>query len=166
MYNASINGETLGLRSGVIYLIIDALYVNKLRKCIIQINGEVDLTEIKKQAFPFTDLPFVKFTCTNEVFHVQQFRKIDRADFDTASLNQLVSDTGVFVFISLSVLQNFIQIFDYALLVDSDISLIDMEYWKEIYQTFQENQVGLIIPDYHDESGNSGGGGKFQIDQI
>lgn len=166
MYNASLNGESLKLRPGISYLIIDALYVTTLREKKIHINSNVDLNEIRKQAFPYSVLPFVEFTSIKEIFLVQQFRKIDSGDFDTSSLNQLVSDTGMFVFISFSVLENFIQVFDYDLLVDSEISLVNMEYWKEVYQAFQENEVGLIIPEYHDESGSSGGGGKFQINQI
>lgn len=156
MKNISINNETLELSLGKSYYIIDALYLNDIKKELLNNNLKVD--DIRDQIFPYTDTPFAQYTALKKIFSLNQIKKVDYDEVILGDFSFFSTDTGLIVFINEKILIDFIKSYDYENLVDSEDEFINENYWKELASKFDLTDLGLILASIDLENDFEGSG--------
>ncbi|MCD0476655.1 hypothetical protein LPB87_19860 [Flavobacterium sp. EDS] len=160
MKNISINNEPLELSIGKSYYIIDALYLNDIKKELLSTNSLPE--DIREKIFPYTDTPFAQYKSNKNTFFVNQIEKVDYDEVVEGDTSFFSTDTGLIVFVLEDILIEFLKDYNYEDLVDSENELINEDYWNELVSKFNSTDIGLILSDMN--SGNDfDGSGTYKI---
>lgn len=152
----SVNNESLELSIDKQYYVIDALYISEIKNEFLKANTLPK--DIRNEVFPYTDTPFAVYKPDSTIFYINQIIKVDYDDVVLEDLSFFSTDTGLIVFISESILIEFLKDFDYEDLVDSKNELINERYWKQIVSKFKLVDIGLVLADSDSENGFDGSG--------
>jgi hypothetical protein len=156
MKNLSINSESIEVIVDKLYYIIDALYLNDIKNAVLL--NHVSIVDIRKEVFPYTDTPFAEFKTKNNIFSVNRIKKVDYEAVVTEDYSFFSTDTGLILLISEDIFIEFLNDYNYDLLVNSDYELINENYWKSITSKFNVEDVGLILSSSNSENDFDGSG--------
>lgn len=156
MKNISINNEPLKLDIGQKYYIIDALYLSDIKDAVLETN--VLSTDIRTEVFPFTNTPFAQYKSSKNIFFVSQIIKIDYDDVTVDDFSFFSTDTGLIIFVLEDILMDFLQVFSYGDLVNSENELVNQKYWEELTSKFNVTDIGLIMASINSETDFDGSG--------
>ena len=160
MKNISINNEPLELSIGKSYYIIDALYLNDIKKELLNTNNLPE--DIREQVFPYTDTPFAQYKTNKNTFFVSQIKKVDYSEVILGDVSFFSTDTGLIIFIFEDILIEFIKDYNYEDLVDSEDELLNEKYWEKLVSKFNATDIGLILSEMN--SGNDfDGSGTYRV---
>lgn len=164
MGNISLNNEPLRLRTGTTYIIIDALYLNDIKECIQNIDTSIDvIARIKSVAFPYMDTPFAMYLAKESLFDISQIKKVNYSDVDVKDPSFFSTDTALMVFISETLLLQFVDVFDYDELLDSGDPLINIDYWNSIVDQYDVLEFGLLMSQGIGVDADFDGSGTYKI---
>ncbi|WP_202704461.1 hypothetical protein [Flavobacterium sp. UGB4466] len=156
MKNISKNNEPLELSIGKKYYIIDALYVTNIKNEFLKAN--ILPKDIRNKVFPFTDTPFALYKANNNIFFINQIKKVDYDEVVLEDLSFFSTDTGLILFLNEDLLVDFLKEFNYDDLVNSDNELINEKYWEELVSNFESTDFGLVLADIDSENDFDGSG--------
>ncbi|MCC9019746.1 hypothetical protein [Flavobacterium lipolyticum] len=156
MKNISKNNEPLELSIGKKYYIIDALYVTNIKNEFLKAN--ILPKDIRNEVFPFTDTPFALYKANNNIFFINQIKKVDYDEVVLEDLSFFSTDTGLILFLNEDLLVDFLKEFNYDDLVNSDNELINEKYWEELVSNFESTDFGLVLADIDSENDFDGSG--------
>jgi hypothetical protein len=142
-----INNDCILLDKESLYVVIDSLYLMEIKKYIYDFNdldGQELITRITNEVFPYTDLPFVLFRPCDSNFSINRIEKVNYSDELVNSKNAFSGDTGLIIFLNFNILKEFIEKFDYDLLVNHPIEDFDIEYWNTIVEDFNLEDIALV----------------------
>ncbi|MEM7487380.1 MAG: hypothetical protein AAF348_19395 [Bacteroidota bacterium] len=148
MLNISTKGEELILKANELYIAIDSLYLNDIKREINNLDKENLLSDIKDKVFPFpyTDIPFATFSTDSESFPMSSIIKINYDTIIESEKERCFStDTGLIVLLVPSILEKFMEHYDYEDLVDSMTSPINLNYWSKITNDITRGEIGLVL---------------------
>ncbi|MGE8341583.1 MAG: hypothetical protein ACN6OI_11150 [Flavobacterium sp.] len=160
MKNISKNNESLELSIGKQYYIIDALYVTDIKNEFLKAN--ILPKDIRNEVFPFTDTPFALYKANNNIFSINQIKKVDYDEVVLEDLSFFSTDTGLIVFLREDLLVDFLKEFNYDDLVNSDDELINEKYWEELVSNFESTDFGLVLADM-DSNNDFDGSGTYKV---
>lgn len=163
MNNISLNKETLELRRGIQYIVVDALYINDIKEEISNLSSENIVSEIRNKVFPYTDTPFAEYIPTESIFNLEQIKKVDYNQIKTIDKSVLSTDSGVLIFIAEKLFENFVLKFDYGDLVNSSTNLINIDYWNSITSDYILSDVAILVSPGIDVGVEFDGGGTYKI---
>lgn len=166
MTNISMKGESLALKPNEVYIAIESLYLDKIKQEIHNLKKDDLLNEIKNKifTFPYTDLPFAKFTIGNNRFAINKITKINYDKITDLDKDKCFStDTGLIILLVPRLIEIFVQNYDYKSLVDSIIEPINLCYWKRITACIPSNEIGLILAPGINSGFEFEGGGVYKI---
>lgn len=161
--NISLSKENIELKCGVKYIVMDALYINDIREVLSNLDTTKIFDEISNKVFPYTANPFAVYIPVESSFSVYQIEKVDDdqiIDGDTSSLD---TDCAVLIFINEKIFLDFVPRFDYDELVDSDHELLNMPYWDNIADNYDENDLAIIVSPGIGSGADFDGSGSYRI---
>jgi hypothetical protein len=164
MKNFSTNKEAINLKSGTKYIVIDALYINDIRQELSNIREKFKIDEIRSKVFPYTNTPFAKYTPLMDTFTLPQIRKVDFARIDDEEKSVLSTDSGVLIFIAENVFSDFVSKFDYYELVNSEIDLLNTDYWRTMVKNYNMTDVALVVAPGIGSGVDFEGSGTYRIE--
>jgi hypothetical protein len=163
MTNLSLNGEDIILNRGK-FIVIDALYLNDIKAKIDSLST-MDLGELRKTIFPYTDVPFAEIKIeTTQRLKISQIQKVAYekiADEDKSYC--FSSDTGLIVFLKETLLKDFLIGYDYYQLVDSETEPVNRRYWLELTAKYEAGDTGLVLAPGIDSGYDFEGSGTYKI---
>jgi hypothetical protein len=122
------------------------------------------LSKIRKDIFPYTDLPFAEYYSNDVLFSIEKIKRIDYYEAIKTYQKAFSTDTGLIVFLNINILKDFVIAFDYDSLIDHHIEDINLKYWDSISEKFEINDLALIYSvEENDNIEFSGGGGVYII---
>ncbi|MEM7110682.1 MAG: hypothetical protein AAF519_20805 [Bacteroidota bacterium] len=166
MLNVSTKGEELILKANEIYIVIESLYINDIKREINNLDKENLLSNIKDKVFPFpyTDIPFAMFSTHSESFPISSIIKINYDVIIESEKERCFStDTGLIVILIPSILEKFVEYYDYEDLVDSMTSPINLDYWSKITSDIAQDEIGLVLAPGIDSGFDFEGSGVYKI---
>ena len=164
MTNISLNGEDLKFKVGIYYYVIDALYINQIKKEQVEIYLDNNFDEyLKTNVFPYTDTPFAKVRFNKEVFEISLIQRADYNDYIINDLSYFSTDSGLLVVVNEKYFKRFINNFDYNKLTDSIQDDINNQYWMDIISDFEELDIALILAPGINTQFDFNGSGLYRI---
>lgn len=157
-----LNENNVKLKIGQSYVIIDAVYLMRIKESISNIDFLRVNDYIRKNVFPYTDIPFAEYIADVPLFSLNDIEEIDDSEIDVNGNSYLCTDTGLLIFVNENILLKFIELFDYSELVNSLIDVINIEYWDKLTNQFDETDLGLMLSQ-SEEEGILCGGGVYRI---
>ena len=168
MNNISLDGESIYLKPNINYIGIDPLYANNIKRRITDLKEDNFDFIVRNEIFPYTDAPFATlFFNSNGSDEVKiDISNIKWASDDDKSDNCFSCDTGLVLFIERVIAIDFINLFDYDLLVESSNRIpINVEYWDEFKKKFDMQSYGLILSLGINSNSDFTGSGFYKIEQ-
>jgi hypothetical protein len=162
--NISIKQEPISLGLNKLYFVIDALYLNDIKAEIKNLDVTDLINEIKKKVFPYTDTPFALYKTLKNEFKINNIKKVENEDLIKDKTLLFSSDTGLIIFIEVSVLNKFIELYDYDLLVNSDIEALNIDYWHKIVLGYDYESLALILSTGVNSGIEFEGSGLYQLE--
>lgn len=163
--NISENGTNLELRKGFKYLIIDALYLEEIKENL-NIQKNLNFDELKKQikekVFPFNDTPFAEFYMKENQFRIETIKKMNNNNKISLE-KQFSSDTGLVLLFTVSNFRFVLENFDYEKFTDSQLTLVNHNYWSNLIGVLEENTIGTIIAPGVNSGYDFEGGGTYCV---
>lgn len=144
MNDLSINGEPVFLREGHTYLVIDVFYLTDIRLA----GGDVDLEDlklVKEKVFPHCPAPFALVKKTGKGFFPIAQQNIKSVNNEKVDDSYFVSDTGLAVFFKRDDLSLFVNQFYYDLLVEGNLSPVNIAYWNDFKAKAELNTCALVL---------------------
>ena len=108
MKNISFQDNVIILEKGRNHIVIDPLYISEINNNVIV--ETIDLNQIRKDCFPYTDTPFTTFKSNLNSFSIDRIKRSD--DIDN-NLNLFSVDSGSVIFIEENIFFEFIISFNY-----------------------------------------------------
>jgi hypothetical protein len=152
----------LNLEINCKYVLIDALYINNIKKRIKDIDPNLLIEDYKNIIFPYARFPYAIYNNTSTTFEISRIKRNNYEFDDSNSAIFLDSDTGILIIIKENQLLNFAEKFDFGKLVDSD-DLVNLNYWEEITQDYLETDIGLIAHQLGRNQTDLSGGGEYMV---
>lgn len=89
------------------------------------------LEDIRTKVFPYTDFSFLEYSSNESHLKITQIKKVD---YDQINEKDIIfsTDTSVLIIVNERIFVDFLTRFDYNKLVDSNIEIINLEYWKNL----------------------------------
>jgi hypothetical protein len=168
MNNISLNGECIHLKPNVRYIAIDPLYTYDIKLRIRDLTESNFDSTVQKEIFPYTDSPFATLFFSSDGNDEVKINisNIKSASYEDKSSNCFSCDTGLVVFIERAVAIDFINLFDYDLLVESSNEIpINVEYWDGFKKKFNSDSYGLILSLGINSNSEFTGSGFYKIEQ-
>jgi len=168
MNNISLNGESIYLKPNVHYIAIDPLYTYDIKPRIIDLKEDNFDFILRNEIFPYTEAPFAAlFFSSNSKDEMKiNISNIKSANYNDNLDNCFSCDTGLVVFIERVIAIDFINLFDYDLLVESSNELpINVEYWDGFKKKFNSESYGLIMSLGTNSNSEFAGSGFYTIEQ-
>lgn len=141
------NNDYILLDKDLLYFVIDSLYLMEIKNYkndLIHLEGQELISKITNEIFPYTDLPFVLFRTIDSNFSINRIVKVNYSDVIINNKNAFSVDTGLIIFLNFKILKEFIQKFDFDLLVNHPIDDFDIKYWNSIVADFKLEDVALV----------------------
>lgn len=164
MNNVSLNGQSINLLKGAEYIVIDALYINDIKEEKNRHDDKLTIDELKPCAFPHTDIPYGEFTAKDEIFKVNQIKifKFDIGKFLHKGV--FTVDSGVIILINKKIFLDVVTKFDYFELVDSEIDLLNINFWERISLDYPLNYLAIIVAPGISSGFEFVGSGTYSVD--
>lgn len=162
MRNVSTRGEDIILNQLKYYYVIDALYLDDIRRKISDLEVPQSGSDLKEKVFPYTSTPFARIKGETS-FHVRSIRR--RSSLTATSGEKIFScDTGLVIVIEETIFFRLAAIFDYDAVVGSATEEIDLVYWDKITSDFNPEAVALILAPGVDSGFDFQGSGLYEIE--
>ena len=161
-----LNKDCISIKENELYIVIDSLYLMEIKNNISNLEqlDNIDLlSKIRKEIFPYTDLPFAEYHSNTSLFNIEKIKKIRYDDALKTHKKAFSTDTGLIVFLRINIFKEFILNFDYEILVDDPIEIINLEYWNNVTSNFNNTDVGLIYSIEEKNNIEFTGGGVYII---
>lgn len=168
MNNISLNGECIYLKPNVDYIAIDPLYTYDIKRRIADLKEDNFDFIVRKEIFPYTDGLFATlfFNSKDSDEVTIDISNIKSANYDDNSSNCFSCDTGLVLFIERVIAIDFINLFDYDLLVESSNKIpINVEYWDGFKKQFDSECYGLILSLGINSNSDFTGSGFYKVEQ-
>lgn len=164
MANTSLNGEDVLLQKSRTYLVIDALYLDRIKEEIPELNRTQWETELKEKVFPYMESPFGIIELVagegQEIIKIANIKQVDDADVDSKCFS---TDTGLIIILDKSILLDIVKQFEYDKLVD-DHGEIDVAYWSELEIKYADYCLALIMTPGVNKGFDFTGSGIYRLD--
>lgn len=148
MFNISLNKEPIKVESNVKYIVIDALYLNDIRDNLLESRNEhiININDIRK-VFPYNDTPFAEYIPNNNEINLNQVKAVNcYSPHNTPSeINIFSVDSGIIIFINKKKLIDFASRFSYYELINTNVDIVDINYWKNITSGYSYTDIALIL---------------------
>lgn len=164
MKNFSSNKESIDLLCGIKYIIIDALYLNDIKQELSNLKNESIFDEIRSKVFPYTDTPFAEYIPLKDTFTLNQIKKVDYDQVVDGDKTVLSVDSGVLIFISEKAFVDFVSKYDYGELVNSEIDLLNIDYWYSIINSYNLFDIAVVVSPGIDSGVDFDGSGLYKIE--
>lgn len=142
--------DGIELKQNELYIIIDALYVNTISD---NFKTYASYEQIRKDAFPYCDTPFVEYYSTEKFFNPSKIKQVDYEEASEDYKSFLSTDTAILLFINHAIFWGFLADFDFNKLVESEL---DLEYWKKIISKYNKTEIAMLTSDDECELDGSG----------
>lgn len=166
MNNVSLKGEDLFLSLNTEYLVIDALYLNDIRKSLNEVDIH-SLQDIQQKVFPYNDFPFGVVNTGEDRRRIIMIKNIKKETYSnmgkTKGVCYFSSDTGLLVVVAMTAFVEFTKSFDYDQLLDTLTENFNAEYWMKINSHLKEGDVGLIFSPGLRSGFEFDGGGTYSL---
>lgn len=163
MKNISLDQEPIELTPNIDYVVIDALYINDIKKEIPNLDTQNIFGEIRTKVFPYTETPFAEYKCDEKVFSVSRIRKIDFNEIESTDIRVFSSDSGAIVFVNKKIFLEFVSRFDYNELTDATDHLLNINYWKNAVSAFDFFDTAIIVAPGVESQSEFDGSGIYRI---
>jgi hypothetical protein len=164
MSNISLNGGDIIIQSNTSFYVIDALYINDIRKNLNDLDRSNLIEDIRKQVFPYTRTPFLEkeFKSNHDIIKFQ-IKKIQKADRKDNCFECFSSDTGLIVFVAKFIFEHFINEFDYNEIIKTTNDSINIKYWESLEEKYGGLNCGLIFSPGINRGFDFDGSGLYKI---
>lgn len=162
-----LNKDCISIKEDELYIVIDSLYLMEIKSNISaleQLDNIDMLSKIRKEIFPYTDLPFAEYHSNSSLFNIEKIKRIEYDEALKTYQKAFSADTGLIVFLNINIFKEFILNFDYDVLVDDSIEIINLEYWNNIANNFAITDVALIYSIEEKDNIEFTGGGVYIIE--
>lgn len=162
-----LNKDCISIKENELYIVIDSMYVMRIKENISDLEqlDNIDmLSKIRKEIFPYTDLPFAEYHSNSSLFNIEKIKIIDYYEALKTYQKAFSTDTGLIVFLNINIFKEFILNFDYDSLVNDPIETINLEYWKNISNKFEINDLALVYSVEENDNIEFSGGGDYIIE--
>ena len=162
-----LNGDCVSIEKNELYIVIDSLYLMEIKNNISDLEqlDNIDmLSKIRKEIFPYTDLPFAEYHSNSNLFNIEKIKRIEYDEALKTYQKAFSADTGLIVFLNINIFKEFILNFDYDSLVNDPIETINLEYWKNISNKFEINDLALVYSVEENDNIEFSGGGDYIIE--
>jgi hypothetical protein len=88
---------------------------------------------------------------------------IKKGSDENINTSSFSTDTGLIVIIEKSIFSDFVNLFDYNKLVDSDTTLLNKDYWAQLQKNFGEHKCGVILAPGAKSGFDFDGSGLYEI---
>jgi len=163
MENISLNKKPIQLISGVKYIVIDALYIEDIKKEIPALNSDNILVEIRKKIFPYTDTPFAEYVPLKSTFTLNQIKKVGYNIIKPGDYSALSTDSSVLIFANEEIFLDFVSKFEYHELVNSSVQLLNTNYWYSITAHYSMCDTAIIVAPDVNADVDFDGSGTYRI---
>lgn len=162
--NLSNSGETIELEINEVYIVIDPLYVENIRRGITFVNSEDIFVDIRKRIFPYTDTPFAEFIPSESDFKIENIKWVDCQN-SVKNENSICSvDSGFLIFINKKFFADFTMVFDWGRLIIDEISYLSSVYWESISNRYPTKSIALVSAPGIDSGYDFVGSGLYRIE--
>ena len=154
------------LKAGVSYFIMDALYLNDIRKIKEIEDNELFEGKLYKEIFPHSENIFTKLIPTEDLnFKLAYIHSFDSDEQGADNSNVFVSDTGLLIFINRDIMRSFLAHYDYETLTDGDgvEGPINNKYWFNIIRNYNAGDIHLLLSPGIGNGYDFDGSGKYKI---
>ncbi len=163
-----LNKNSISIKEKELYIVIDSLYLMEIKNNMSDLE-KLDIREmlfkIRKEIFPYTDLPFAQYHSNSSLFNIEKIKKIDYYEALNTYQKAFSTDTGLIIFLNINIFKDFVIAFDYDALIDHHIEDINLKYWDSISEKFETNDLALVYSvEENDDIEFSGGGGDYIIE--
>jgi hypothetical protein len=146
MKNASLNCEDFFLNTDGRFLVIDALYLQDIKKKLSVLNKTNFLDEVRTKVFPYTKAPFALFKPLIQEFSVSNIHKVKGGYLAEDNEAFFSCDSGLIIFIKEDILLQFLDEYDYDELVNNSLSgNINTEFWSKLISFFKYKDLALVL---------------------
>lgn len=160
MINISTNSEQLELNKGKMYIVIDALYLNEIK---VKLHEAFDSwKQVRQKVFPYTDTPFAEYVPLDSIFTLPQIIKLNYQDVVQKDLSVFSTDTGLILFVSKDVFWDVIKEYSYDDLVNSELELLNFQYWTELTSRYNYRDIALLTS-FEESKYDFDGSGTYKI---
>lgn len=163
MNTLPLKGESIHLRKGNTYIIIDALYLNDIRLNLDKINLG-DLRNVKESVSPYNKFPFGIINLKGYGLFEINVKDILSTDYDNGDESCFSSDTGLVLIFRVSDLVFFVSMIDYDSLADNALSPEKFTFWDELRKIGGEETCALLLAQDVKSGYDFNGSGIYKID--
>lgn len=144
--NISINKEPIKVKNNIEYIVIDALYIDDIREKWSELEKDDIINEIRNKVFPYTDTPFAQYISKNDTIGIEQIKRHNNiSNEDIITPNMFSVDSGILIFINRNKIINFVSNFSYNELINYEIGVLNINYWKVITSDYSYEDIALIL---------------------
>jgi len=164
MLNISLNKEPIYLKSGQLYIVIDSLYVDAVRKHLPELDDSKIFVEILSKVFIYNDIPFCKFQADCYEFDIRRIKKIYYDEISKNDTTAFENDSPILMFINEAIFISVTKSFDYfKFLCNEEDEGIDLKYWAKFVEPFDPEDIGAIVSPGINEGADFEGSGTHII---
>lgn len=163
MQNISSRKESIKLRTGQSYYIIDLLYLTEIKERFSEINVDDLINEIRTKIFPDFSTVLGEFVATQPVFEVERIRKVYYSEVIKGDRSFFSTDTAVLIVANTKIFAKVISACDYYELTDHHIEIINPEVWQRVVSAFEDFDIGLISSPGINSGCDFNGSGTYQV---
>ncbi len=160
-----MNGEPISLRIGKQYIVIDALYLMYIKDLLPRLSG-VNLDDIRKMAFPYTDTPFAEYAPSSTSFLLSDMKTISSSQIKNDDKRIFAVDSGMIIFVNIEILIDFLLVYDFYELLGRTDTLIDFGLWTNWVSNHEALDTAIIVSPDIEAGFEFQGSGMYQISPL